>query len=67
MNRREIVHLKQLRIFQNSSYTCLMKEVNDFITNNKVKISDIQYSTTGGGFFYPPRYSVMVVIEEDEV
>ena len=66
MNRREIVHLKQLRIFQNSSYTCLMEEVNDFITN-KVKISDIQYSSTGGSFFYPPRYSVMVVIEEDEV
>jgi len=57
--------LKQIRLFQNPSYTILMQEVNDLITNNKVIISDIQYSSTSGSFFYPPRYSVMVVIEDE--
>ena len=28
------------------SYTSLMEEVNNFITNNNVVISDIQYSST---------------------
>ena len=42
-----------------------MTEVNDFIKNNKLKINDIQYSSTGGMF--STQYSVMIVIEEDEI
>lgn len=43
-----------------------MREVNDFIKNNKVKINDIQYSSTGGGF-WGIEHSVMIVFEEEKV
>jgi len=60
-----MVHLKQIRIFNSSHDVSLMTEVNDFIKNNKVKINDIQYSSTGGSFMFGPQYSVMIVIEEE--
>ncbi|MCB2339081.1 hypothetical protein [Clostridium estertheticum] len=56
--------MKQIRIFNNSNKFCLVTEVNDFINDNKLKINDIQYSSTGGMF--STQYSVMVVIEENE-
>jgi len=59
--------LKQIRIFNNSNKFCLVTEVNDFIKNNKVKINDIQYSSTGGSLMFSTQYSVMIVIEEDEI
>ncbi|MBU3091478.1 hypothetical protein KPL35_05260 [Clostridium sp. CF011] len=57
--------MRQIRIFSNSNRFCLVTEVNDFIKNNKLKINDIQYSSTGGMF--STQYSVMIVIEEDEI
>ena len=62
-----MVILKQIRIFNNANKFCLVTEVNDFIKNNKVKINDIQYSSTGGSLMFSTQYSVMVVIEEDEI
>lgn len=60
-------NLKQIKIFKNSFEGSLVREVNDFIRNNKVKINDIQYSSTGGSFIFSTHYSVMIVIEEDEI
>ena len=57
-------YLRQIRIFSNSNKFCLVTEVNDFINDNKLKINDIQYSSTGG--MVSTQYSVMIVIEEDE-
>lgn len=62
-----MVPLKQIRIFKNTNNVCLMTEVNDFIKSNKVKINDIQYSSTGGSFMFSTEYSVMVVIEEETI
>lgn len=60
-----MTNLKQIRIFKNTHEFSLSQEVNDFIRDNKVKINDIQYSSTGGSFFYPTQYSVLIVIEEE--
>ncbi|MBU3157632.1 hypothetical protein [Clostridium estertheticum] len=59
--------MKQIRIFNNANKFCLVTEVNDFIKNNKVKINDIQYSSNGGSIISSTQYSVMIVIEEDEI
>lgn len=57
--------MKQIRVFTNSNHFGLATEVNNFIKNNKVKINDIQYSTSGG-ILSGTEYSVMIVIEEEE-
>jgi hypothetical protein len=60
-------NLKQIKIFKNTHVGSLTREVNEFITNNKVTINDIQYSSTGGSFFCPTQYSVLIIIEDEEV
>lgn len=62
-----MVHLKQIRIFTNGNHNSLVMEVNNFIRNNKVKVSEIKYSTSGGNFLgLGIEYSAMIVIEEEE-
>ncbi|MCB2295775.1 hypothetical protein LGK95_20070 [Clostridium algoriphilum] len=59
--------MKQIKIFKNNYEGSLVREVNEFITNNKVTINDIQYSSTGGSFFHPTQYSVLIIIEDEEI
>lgn len=61
-----MVNLKQIKIFKDIYEGSLEREVNDYIRNNKVKINDIQYSSTGGSF-YKTQYSVLIVIDDDKV
>jgi hypothetical protein len=57
--------LKQIRIFTNSNSFSLVKDVNNFIKNNNVKLDDIQYSTSGGSLA-GIEYSVMIVFVAEE-
>ena len=61
----EMVCLKQIRIFKSiNDEVSLMQEVNNFIKNNQVKVSDIQYNTTSSVLKIGIEYSVMIVFEE---
>ena len=49
----------KVKIFQGMSEKKLEKAVNHFIANPRIKVTDIQYSTT---IFF---FSVMIVYEEE--
>lgn len=57
------VILQEIRIFKDTNEICLVEDVNDFIRNNKIKVQDIKYSTSGGVIF-GTEYSVMIFFEK---
>lgn len=57
--------MNEIRIFSNLDKLKLSQEVNDFISNNNIKVHSLQYDTTTINFITKAiQYSVLVVFEK---